>query len=61
MVHLDLKKNTIRKKQYMCRMMIILCQWDFIEQIEKLVRMLLYTSENCSRKFHAWMHFVRSQ
>jgi len=36
----------------MCRMMIILCQWDFSEQIEKLVRLLLYTSENCSRKFH---------
>jgi len=33
-------------------MMIILCQWDFSEQIEKLVRLLLYTSENCSRKFH---------
>jgi len=34
-------------------MMIILCQWDFSEQIEKLLRMLLYTSENCSRKFNA--------
>jgi len=31
--------------------MIIFCQWDFNEQIEKLVRLLLYTSENCSRKF----------
>ena len=36
----------------MCRMMIILCQWDLNEQIGKLVRLLLYTSENCSRKFH---------
>jgi len=52
MAQLDLKKNTICKKQYVCRMMIILCQWDFSEQIEKLVRLLLYTSENCSRKFH---------
>ena len=41
------KKNTIRKKQYACRMMIILCQWDFIEQTEKLVRLLPNTSENC--------------
>jgi len=48
------------KKQYMCRMVIILCQWDFSEQIEKLVRLLLYTSEDCSRKFHPWVHFVRS-
>ena len=45
----------------MCRMMIILCQWDFNEQIEKLVRLLIYTSENCSRKFYAWVHFVPSQ
>ena len=28
----------------MCRMMIILCRWDFNEQTEKLVRLLLYTS-----------------
>jgi len=41
----------MRKKQYMCRMNIIFCRWGFIEQIEKLVRLLLYTSENCSRKF----------
>jgi len=33
-----------------------LCQWDLSEQTEKLVRMLLYTCENCSRKFHAWVH-----
>jgi hypothetical protein len=45
----------------MGRMMIILCQWDFNEQIEKLVRLLLYTNENCSRKFHAWIRFVPSQ
>jgi len=38
-----------------------LCQWDLNEQIEKMVRMLLYNSENCSRKFHAWVHFVPSQ
>ena len=50
-----------RKKQYMCRMIIILCHWDLYEQIEKLVRLLLYTSENYSRIFHAWAHFVPSQ
>jgi hypothetical protein len=31
------------------------------EQIEKLVRLFLYTSEKCSRKFQAWVHFVPSQ
>jgi len=45
----------------MCRMMIILCQWDFNEQIEKLVRLLLYTSENCTRKFYVWVYFVPRQ
>jgi len=34
-------------------MMIILCQWDFSERIEKLVSLLLYTSENCSSKVNA--------
>jgi hypothetical protein len=53
------EKHTTRKK-HMCRMMIMLCQWDCIEQIEKLVRLLLCTSENCSRKFHAWVRFVPS-
>ena len=52
------KKNTLYKKQYMGQMMIMFCQWDFNEQTEKLVRLLLYTSKNCSRKFHAWVHFV---
>jgi hypothetical protein len=42
----------------MCRMMIMLCQWDFNEQIEKLVRLLLYTNGNYSGKFQAWVHFV---
>jgi len=54
------EKHIICKKQYMCRMMIILCQWDFSEQIEKLVGLLLYTSENCSIKLHARVHFVPS-
>ena len=45
----------------MCRMMFVFYQWDFNEQIEKLVRLLLYASENCLRKFHAWVHFVPSQ
>jgi len=54
MVQLDFKKNhTIQTKHYMCWMTIILCQWDFSEQIKKLVRLLLYTSENCWRKFHS--------
>jgi hypothetical protein len=44
----------------MCRVMVILCQWDFNEQIEKLVKLLLCTSENCSRKFRAWVRFVPS-
>jgi hypothetical protein len=51
------KHNNV-KKQYTCRMIIILCQWDFNEQIEKLVRLFLCTSENCSRIFHVWVHFV---
>jgi len=57
------EKKTVNKKQYthMCQMTIILCQWDFNEQIEKSVRSLLYTSEKYSRKFHAWVHFVPSQ
>ena len=42
----------------MCRMMVILCQWRFNEQTEKLVRLLLYTSEKRSRKFHAWVQSV---
>jgi hypothetical protein len=45
----------------MCRMIIILCQWDFSEQVEKLVTLSLYASKNYSRKFHAWVHFAPSQ
>jgi hypothetical protein len=45
----------------MCRLMIILCQWDLNEQIEKLVRLFICTSEKCSRKFQAWVHFLPSQ
>jgi hypothetical protein len=41
----------------MYRKMIMLCQWEFIEQIEKLVRLLICTSYNCSRKFQAGVHF----
>ena len=40
--------------------MIILCHLDFREQIEKLVRLLLYTSENYSRKYNACVHFILS-
>jgi hypothetical protein len=39
-------------------MMIILCQWDLNEQIEKFAWLLLGTSENCSRKLKGWVHFV---
>jgi len=42
-------------------MMIILCQWDLNEHIENMVRMSLYTSKNCWRTFHIWVHFVRGQ
>jgi hypothetical protein len=42
-------------------MIIILCQWDFNKEAEKLVTLLLYTSENCSRKSHDWVHLVPSQ
>jgi hypothetical protein len=45
----------------MCRMMIILYQWNFSKHIEKPVRLLLYTNENCSRKFHVWVHPVPNQ
>jgi hypothetical protein len=45
----------------MCRMMIMLSQWDFNKQMEKLVRLLLSTSQKCSRIFHVWAHFVTSQ
>ena len=55
------KKHTICKKQYMYWMMIILCQWDLNEHIENMVRMSLYTSKNCWRTFHIWVHFVRGQ
>jgi hypothetical protein len=55
------EKLTVCKKQYMCWMMTILCHWDFNEQIEKLVRLLLYTGKNCSRKFQAWVYFVTIQ
>jgi hypothetical protein len=42
-------------------MMIMLRQLDFNEQTEKLVSLLSYTSENCSRTFHARVHFVPSR
>jgi hypothetical protein len=45
----------------MCQVMIMLCQWDLSEQIEKLVTLLLCTSEKCSRRIQAWVHFVPSQ
>jgi hypothetical protein len=35
-------------------MAIVLCQWDCNGQIQKLVRLLLCTSEKCSRKFQ-WL------
>jgi hypothetical protein len=54
------KKTPNVKKQYVCRTMI-LCQWDLDEQIQKLVRLLLYTREIFLRKFHAWVHFVPNQ
>jgi hypothetical protein len=53
MVQLDLKKHTTRKKQYTYRMVIMLCQWEIIRQIETLVRLFLCTSEKYLRKFEA--------
>jgi hypothetical protein len=38
------KKAYHTLKKYMCWMMIVLCQWSFSEQTEKLVRLLLYNS-----------------
>ena len=55
------KKYIICKNHFMCQMTIILCQGDFNEQTVKLVRLLVYTSENCSRKFHARVHFVTNK
>jgi len=45
----------------MCRIMIILFQWDFNKKIQKLLILLLYTSANCSRKFHAWVQSVNER
>jgi hypothetical protein len=42
-------------------MVIMLRHCDFNKQIEKLVRLLLCTSEKFARKFQAWVHFVPSQ
>jgi len=50
----EFKKHTIHKTQYVLYD-DILCQWDFNEQTEKLVRLLFCNSKNCSRKFHAWV------
>jgi hypothetical protein len=36
-------------------MMTILCQWDYKEQIEKIVRLLLCTSKKFSRIFQDWV------
>jgi hypothetical protein len=41
-------------------MMIMLCQWDFNEQIEKFVRLFICISEKCLRKFQDWVHFETS-
>ena len=59
MEQLDLKKHAICK--YVSNDDSFLYQWYFNEQIEKLARLLLYTSKNSSRKFHARVHFVPSQ
>jgi hypothetical protein len=62
MVRLHLKNTQhVKNNICMCRMMIMLCQWHFYEQIEKLVRLFLCTSDECSRKLQAWVHFVSSQ
>jgi len=45
-----IKSNICANDDYF---MSVRLQWT----IEKLVRLLLHTSENCSRKFHAWGTF----
>jgi len=55
------KKTQPAKKQYIHRIMVILCQVDFKEQIEKLTRLLPHTTKTCSRKDQAWVYFVPSQ
>jgi hypothetical protein len=37
-------------------MVSVVCQWDFYEQIQKLIRLLLYTSYKRARKFQALVH-----
>jgi len=38
--------------------MLILCHGGLKEQIQKLVRLLPYTTANCWRKDQVWVHFV---
>jgi hypothetical protein len=54
---LEKKRFGTVKEQYTICIMIILCQGDFREQIEKLVRLLHCTTENCWGKDQVWVHF----
>ena len=50
------KNHTIRKKQYMCWMVIIFLSVGLHRTNTKIGNTItVYTSENCSRKFHAWV------
>lgn len=55
------KKYSVLNELYTFHIMIILCQGDFREQIEKFVRLLLCTTENCWRTDQAWVYFLSSQ
>jgi hypothetical protein len=54
-------KNMAYYKKYTHCIMIIFCQGDIKQHREKLVRLLLYTTEKCSRPDHACVHLVPSQ
>jgi hypothetical protein len=55
-----IKKNSILK-QYTSCMMTILCQGEFKEQTEILVKLLLYITEFCFRNNQVWIYFVASE
>jgi len=57
MIQLHLKKHSIKKTIYSPNTDYFVSV-DFREQIKRLTIFLLYTSKNCSRKDHAWVHFV---
>jgi len=53
-------KKIHTKKQYTHCIMTVLCQGNFKEQTNKLVSLLLYTTEMCWRKYQAWVRYKRN-